>query len=168
MCLKCRLSGTGEAISSFGHPYIRSGPRRQYSGVLPPPPSLSRICTQVPAEWQEQSDPKSSLLPLVHSIVVYCLDHSSESEAVDLLMEIDCVSLLKDLVKEDTYQRVCLYLTRSVGIPHPPTPPELGVPLSLPTAVLSMSRSQRTASCSTRHSISIDSFSSTLMPSGWL
>lgn len=23
LCLKCRLSGTGERISSFGHPYIR-------------------------------------------------------------------------------------------------------------------------------------------------
>ena len=73
----------------------------------------SRICTQIPGEWQSlSSGAESSLLPLVHSIVVYCLDHSSESEAVDLLMEIDHIPLVKDLVKEDTYQRVCLYLTR--------------------------------------------------------
>ena len=81
--------------------------------VAIPLPPCSRICTQVPGEWQERtSETESSLLPLVHSIVVYCLDHSSESEAVDLLMEIDHVTLLKELVKEDTYQRVCLYLTR--------------------------------------------------------
>ena len=85
-----------------------------YSSPPPPPPSLSsRICTQVPGEWQQRSsDAESALLPLVHSIVVYCLDHSAESEAVDLLMEIDRVPLLKEVVKEDTYQRVCLYLTR--------------------------------------------------------
>ena len=76
--------------------------------------SSSRICTQMPGVWQETSDCEATLLPLVHSIVVYCLDHSSESEAADLLMEIDHVALLKDLVKEDTYQRVCLYLTRWV------------------------------------------------------
>ena len=69
----------------------------------------------MPGEWQETSDCEATLLPLVHSIVVYCLDHSSESEAADLLMEIDRVALLKDLVKEDTYQRVCLYLTRWVN-----------------------------------------------------
>jgi 26S proteasome regulatory subunit N1 len=103
LCLKCRLAGTGERISSFGHPYI------------------SRICTQIPGEWQSlSSGAESSLLPLVHSIVVYCLDHSSESEAVDLLMEIDHVPLVKDLVKEDTYQRVCLYLTSCVKyVPEP-------------------------------------------------
>ena len=76
----------------------------------------SRICTQIPGEWQARgSDAEKALLPLVHSIVVYCLEHSAESEAVDLLMEIDHVPLLKDLVREDTYQRVCLYLTRHAG-----------------------------------------------------
>ena len=94
------------------HQVTEGGRERLHS----PPLSLSlcsRICTQVPAEWQmKASEAESSLLPLVHSIVVYCLDHSSESEAVDLLMEIDRVPLLKQLVKEDTYQRVCLYLTR--------------------------------------------------------
>ena len=80
-----------------------------------PPIHHSRICTQIPGEWlQQSSSAEASLLPLVHSIVVYCLDHSSESEAVDLLQEIDRVALLKEVVKEDTYQRVCLYLTRLV------------------------------------------------------
>ena len=77
----------------------------------------SRICTQIPGEWLRQSSSaEASLLSLVHSIVVYCLDHSSESEAVDLLQEIDRVALLKEVVKEDTYQRVCLYLTRSAVV----------------------------------------------------
>ena len=63
--------------------------------------------------WRGRSQSiEDALLPLVHSIVVYCLDHSSESEAADLLMEIDYISLLEELVKEDTYERVCLYLTR--------------------------------------------------------
>ena len=77
-------------------------------------PFFSRICTQIPGEWQRRTggEVESTLLPLVHSIVVYCLDHSAEAEAVDLLMEIDRVPLLKTLVKEDTYQRVCLYLIR--------------------------------------------------------
>ena len=76
-------------------------------------PLSSRICTQIPALWHDRSNAmEDALLPLIHSIVKYCLNHSSESEAADLLMEIDHVSLLRKLVKEDTYERVCLYLTR--------------------------------------------------------
>ena len=48
----------------------------------------------------------------MRDICVYCLEHSAEAEACDLLMEIERVELIVELVAEDIYERVCLYLTR--------------------------------------------------------
>jgi len=94
-CLEYRLSGSNEKISSFGHPYIR------------------RLCSQLPDKWSSLTSPEDSLLGLVRDITIYCLDHSAEAEACDLLMEIEKIDMIDDLVSEDTHERVCLYLTRS-------------------------------------------------------
>lgn len=53
---------------------------------------------------------------LVQDITIYCLDHSAEAEACDLLMEIEKIDMIDDLVSEDTHDRVCLYLTRSHSV----------------------------------------------------
>ena len=71
-----------------------------------------RLCSQIPEQWMKLTSPEDTLLGLVRDISVYCLEHSSEPEACDLLMEIERVDLLEELVKEDTHDRVCLYLTR--------------------------------------------------------
>ena len=59
-----------------------------------------------------RNEPEESLLGLVRDISVYCLAHNAEAEACDLLMEIEKIGMIVDLVSEDTYHRVCLYLTR--------------------------------------------------------
>ena len=93
-CLKFRLEGSQEAISSFGHPYIR------------------RVCAQIPEEWGDKEEAEQRLLPLVLDIVTYCLQHNAETEACDLLMEIDSIGRIIDFVTEEAHERVCLYLTR--------------------------------------------------------
>lgn len=51
-------------------------------------------------------------MDLVKTILVFCLEHSAESEACDMLMEIERVDMIVDSVSEDVHARVCLYLTR--------------------------------------------------------
>lgn len=92
-CLKFRLEGCQEAISSFGHPYIR------------------KVCAQIPEEW-DGKEGEQRLLPLVLDIITYCLQHNAETEACDLLMEIDSIGRILDFVTEQAHERVCLYLTR--------------------------------------------------------
>ena len=58
-----------------------------------------------------------SLLPLVHSIIKYCLEHNAETEACDLLMEIDYIEHIEEYVTEEVHERVCLYLSRYTSNP---------------------------------------------------
>ena len=58
-----------------------------------------------------------SLLPLVHSIIQYCLEHNAETEACDLLMEIDYIEHIEEYVTEEVHERVCLYLSRYTSYP---------------------------------------------------
>ena len=51
-------------------------------------------------------------MELIQDITSYCLEHSAEAEACDLLMEIEKIDVIEDLVSKDTHERVCLYLTR--------------------------------------------------------
>lgn len=71
-----------------------------------------QLCSQLPEEWVSRNEPEEGLLGLVRDISVYCLAHNAEAEACDLLMEIEKIGMIVDLVSEDTYHRVCLYLTR--------------------------------------------------------
>ena len=59
-----------------------------------------------------ETSPEISLMPLVRELAIFCLEHSAESEACDMLMEIERIDMLLELVTEDVHERVCLYLTR--------------------------------------------------------
>jgi 26S proteasome regulatory subunit N1 len=52
------------------------------------------------------------LFKLAIEIVPYFMAHNAETDACDLLMEIDRLDYLLDVVESSTYQRVCIYLTR--------------------------------------------------------
>lgn len=108
-CLLYRLIGTQEAVSSYGHPYIR------------------RLCYEIPQEWNNgklilinlifknaffTASPNSKLQSLVNNIIQYCLDHNAEAEACDLLMEMDSIGQIIEYVTESIHERACLYLTR--------------------------------------------------------
>lgn len=99
-CLKYRLTGTAEAISEWGHEYVR------------------HLSGELAGEWDELTDDAEAtskkLISLVHEIVPYNMAHNAETEACDLLMEIERLDLLEQYVDESAYQRVCLYLTSCV------------------------------------------------------
>ena len=73
-----------------------------------------RLCAEVPEQWSDESSPEATLLDLVRKLCVFCMEHSAESEACDMLMEIEKIDMLLELVSEDVHERVCLYLTRWV------------------------------------------------------
>ena len=121
-CIKYRLEGSSEKVSSYGHPYIRlDNPLPPYTHTIHHTHNTHthththrRLCTQIPDFWNSSTSPEEILLGLVRDICVYCLKHSAEAEACDLLMEIEKISFIIDLVTEDIHERVCLYLTRFV------------------------------------------------------
>lgn len=87
------LMGNQTDIGCWGHEYVR------------------HIAGQIAQKWQSDDCDQEKLLKLVHQIVPYNMKHNSESEAVDLLMEIEKLSLLEHyLDNEDACSRVCLYL----------------------------------------------------------
>ena len=100
-CLKYRLTGSTENIGEWGHEYVR------------------HLSGELSSEWDELASQKSDstskkLIALVHQIVPYNMAHNAETEACDLLMEIDRLDFLEQYVDESAYQRVCLYLTSCV------------------------------------------------------
>ncbi|XP_032664755.1 26S proteasome non-ATPase regulatory subunit 2 [Odontomachus brunneus] len=100
-CLKYRLTGSALAIGEWGHEYVR-----HLSG------ELAMEWDEVTADDVEATSKK--LIALVHEIVPYNMAHNAETEACDLLMEIERLDLLEQYVDESAYQRVCLYLTSCV------------------------------------------------------
>ncbi|XP_034193451.1 regulatory particle non-ATPase 1 [Osmia lignaria lignaria] len=99
-CLKYRLTGSAIAIGEWGHEYVR------------------HLSGELAGEWDELSDDAEAtkkLIALVHEIVPYNMAHNAETEACDLLMEIERLDLLEQYVDESAYQRVCLYLTSCVA-----------------------------------------------------
>ncbi|XP_014218958.1 26S proteasome non-ATPase regulatory subunit 2 [Copidosoma floridanum] len=100
-CLKYRMTGSALNIGEWGHEYVR------------------HLSGELTAEWEEFSIKGSEeliqkLIGLVHEIVPYNMAHNAETEACDLLMEIDRLEMLEQYVDESAYQRVCLYLTNCV------------------------------------------------------
>nr|XP_002120594.2 26S proteasome non-ATPase regulatory subunit 2-like isoform X1 [Ciona intestinalis] len=102
-CLKYRLLGSQEDIGSWGHEYVR------------------HISGEVASEWQDidqeeegSKDKLAQLLAIVKDVIPYDMKHNAETEACDLLMEIEKLDMLLNFVDKTTYARVCLYLVSCV------------------------------------------------------
>ncbi|KAL1512972.1 hypothetical protein ABEB36_002467 [Hypothenemus hampei] len=94
-CLKYCLMGTMRNIGDWGHEYIRQ--------------LESEIVEQLGLAHCEIGE--HILQPLIKDILAFNCTHNAEIQACDLLMEIDCLPLLSEYINENTYQRICCYLT---------------------------------------------------------
>lgn len=91
-CLNYCLAGTMNNIGDWGHEYIR------------------QLENEIVQTWN--IDQTSSLLmPLIRDIMDFNCHHHAEIQGCDLLMEIDQLDLLPKYISEETYERMCLYLT---------------------------------------------------------
>jgi len=91
----------------WGHEYIR------------------HLAGEVAAEWTERTgeNPEANvddLLRLVNIVLPYDMTHNSETDAADLLMEIERLDLLIDACDSKSYKKVTLYLKSCV--PYTPDP----------------------------------------------
>lgn len=130
--IKWRLQSNVDAsIGEWGHEYLRHLSLE-----------IGDVYRQI-VEGEESKDPKSEkdakadekddsikdkspvftlddLLPLTMIIVQYFLKHNAETEAVDLLLEIEQIEKLPQYVDKDTYKRVCNYMEACVPLLAPP------------------------------------------------
>merc|ERR1719313_2035052 len=93
--LKYRLEGSKEGLTSWGHEYIRN------------------LSGEIAAEYHERQEknlPVDDILALADEIVPYNIKHNAETDAIDLLCEVDKIQKITGLCDENTYSRVCLYL----------------------------------------------------------
>ena len=75
------------------------------------------LAEEIRGEYSDRSDKSEGiddLVALAKEILPYNMQHNAETEACDLLMEIERLELLEQYVDKNSFQRVCLYLTRSV------------------------------------------------------
>ena len=89
------LTGTKKDITSWGQEYIRS------------------LCSDIGQEYNDRLDkdlPTNDLLDLVKIIAPYLIKQHCESDAIDLLIELDCLNDILDFINENNYKKICLYL----------------------------------------------------------
>jgi len=121
-CLKYKLLGNSDKgnIEAWGHEYIR------------------HLAGEIVSEWNSidsgekegedggtevemtDTETKENLLKMVKEIVPSQMKHHAESEACDLVMEIERLDLLHEHVDKTSFGRVCLYLVSCV--PYVPDP----------------------------------------------
>lgn len=92
--LNYRLESPTDHIDSWGHQYVNC---------------LTMVLIRAikrPNDLPRGAD----LQPLINQIFRYFLEHNDETDACDLLMEVDQLDRIVDEVDEDTHERVCNYL----------------------------------------------------------
>lgn len=99
-CLDYCMKGSRKGLEEWGHEYLRS-----LAG------DVIKVCSKRFKEAQggQQVD-FSDLLFLTDIIVPYNVNHNSESEAIDFLIELDKIEMLVNYTNEHNYERVCSYL----------------------------------------------------------
>ncbi|KAK3737228.1 hypothetical protein QZH41_010857, partial [Actinostola sp. cb2023] len=104
-CLQFRMLGSKESLESWGHEYVR------------------HLSEEIRAEYSERALKGGSmeqLVSLAMEIIPYDMQHNAETDACDLLMEIEQLDKLEGHTDENNFQRVCLYLTSCVNyVPEP-------------------------------------------------
>lgn len=94
--LKYRLLAPSEDLGSWGHEYMR------------------HLALEIGQDYQkrlnEDKDP-DELTALALNLVPFFLSNNAEADAVDILSELEMIEQLEKHVDENTYSRVCLYMT---------------------------------------------------------
>ena len=89
------LSGTRKDITSWGLEYVRS------------------LCSDIGQEYDNRLDkgePTKELLDLVNIFAPYLIKQHCESDAIDLLIEVESIDEIKNYINENNYKKICLYL----------------------------------------------------------
>ncbi|KAI3925638.1 hypothetical protein MKW98_001492 [Papaver atlanticum] len=105
--LRYRLLGSAGDVCSWGHEYVRN--------------LAGEISQEYKMRLQQNQDVATEdLMELVQQIVAFNMKHNAETEAVDLLMEVEDLDLLVEHVDTANYRKTCMYLTGlAIHLPGP-------------------------------------------------
>mmetsp|Transcript_15590 Transcript_15590/g.27683 ORF Transcript_15590/g.27683 Transcript_15590/m.27683 type:complete len:931 (+) Transcript_15590:332-3124(+) len=98
-CLHFKLEGNPTDLGVWGHEFVRA-----LSGEI----SQEYVARTTATPVQDTEE----LLELVNVIVPFQMQHNSETEAVDLLLEVNQLEKMLDFADSSNFERVCLYLLR--------------------------------------------------------
>jgi 26S proteasome regulatory subunit N1 len=100
-------------LGSWGHEFVRS-----LAGEIGQEYNQRVIDGADPDKDEEFED----LLSMVNVIVPFHVTHNAEAEAVDLLIEVQRLSVLLglDSIDENNYRRICLYLVKTASFMSDP------------------------------------------------
>ncbi|KAI0244578.1 proteasome regulatory particle base subunit [Massospora cicadina] len=121
--LTYRLLGTREDIVSWGHEYVRTlALEIGLEFATNRDQSVEGEVDQLGPfkDLDELEKHLDDLHALSMQIVPFFLKHNAEADAVDLLFEIEDIHKIVDLVDENTYKRVCLYMISCIPLLPPP------------------------------------------------
>lgn len=124
--LRYALLSGAKNIESWGHEYIRHLALEigeVYNEQMEKEGSASGTPEGHQSEgskWSSFEFSKEDILDLSMDIVPYFLKHNGETDAVDLLQEIEAIGKLPQFVDENTYDRVCQYMVACVSLLPPP------------------------------------------------
>ncbi|KAF7561709.1 hypothetical protein G7046_g2431 [Stylonectria norvegica] len=99
--LKYRLLAPTSDIASWGHEYTRH---------------LALEIGEVYGKRITNEEPTKELVDLAMSLVPLFLKSNAEADAVDLMSELEIIEDIPNLVDENTYARVCLYMVTLVNL----------------------------------------------------
>ncbi|KWU44572.1 26S proteasome regulatory complex, non-ATPase subcomplex, Rpn1 subunit [Rhodotorula sp. JG-1b] len=97
--------GSNEDPGLWGHEYVRH---------------LAAELGEEYTQYRQEERAVDELVALGLRLVPFLLTHNAESDAVDLLLELESISKIVDYVDANTYQRVCLYMVSMVYYLTPP------------------------------------------------
>jgi len=118
-CLKYRLEGELQQIESWGSQYVK------HVAAEIRTEKNEQLLAEDDARKIEGLLPMDRIMQVVEVIVSYYMTHNSESEACDLLLEVE---LLENIIKYCdllNYERVCLYLLTCAG--YHPSPEDINI-----------------------------------------
>ena len=99
--LKYRLLAKSDDLGSWGHEYIR------------------HLALEIGQEYQNRlagEEDSADIVDLALSLIPYFVSHNAEADAVDLLSELEMVHEIPRFLDENTFARVCLYMTSMVSL----------------------------------------------------
>ncbi|RZC86510.1 hypothetical protein C5167_030588 [Papaver somniferum] len=113
--LRYRLLGSAGDVCSWGHEYVRN-----LAGEISQEYKMRLL--------QNEDVPTEDLMELVQQIVAFNMKHNAETDAVDLLMEVEDLNLLIDHVDAASYKKTSMYLTSvAIHLPGPDDQLVLGI-----------------------------------------
>jgi len=94
--LKAKKLGSKDELGAWGHEFVRS------------------LAGEIGSEWDARTEnddaDTSDLSALVDEIIPFHITHHAETDAIDLLIEIDQLRRIVEHISKENFERVCVYI----------------------------------------------------------